>query len=979
MLFYSPSLKLLTSSLLLFFCFSAIAPLGISSKDLDAVAQEENTQKNNNEIFRLEKLSQEQYFQGKYQAVIQTLQKIIPLQKKSAYYMSYKEAEMLNTIGFIYFTKGDRENSITYIKRVLEIGKRLKGQERDVFKDFVLKHITRGGGATPFFDDYSMPSRFNKNEEMKKTIEYMKYMLAVTRKLRYRIEEGFLLNGLGNAYASGFYPERLGSVSTSVSYYKESITVARSLKNKSEAARLMSDCIKAGEGDPYLRIFDSYARVQLLCGQLALKSYREVKNLEKENEMLTEIVEIALALKDYGQANIYLKQRLAQNISQTQKTSGYNSENRTSLLAELGFTSLALGKLDEASQYFQMLLETKSSSSTGWEPSGYQGLGNVYHLRGDYAKAIEYYQSAIKIAPDRRNRRNGFGILATYKDIELDLASVLLENGRFAESESLSNKVLKLALDAPAFVREGIGEPRFIGYPSFAEQARPYNLSSRVLVQQGRISEGLEVSESGRSRATKILITNRLSNRPQNISALLTNDDAITFNTSQIKKVAQEQQSTLVFYSIIYDDKSIIRQNPQVAELYIWVVKPTGEIVFRRTDFKGFQQQNIGLQELVASSRKAVITRNRSSTRTNTRTKNSLLSVGNFVKLKDDLPNWQPWKIIATNPAKKTLTLSHPTFETGVTIERPIADAIAQTTDARNNDPQLQQLYQLLIAPIADQLPTDPNARVVFIPQGELALVPFPALQQPDGKYLIEKHTILTSPSIQVLDLTRQQLDRLQKAGLNNSLVVGVPRNTVVVGNPTMPKVSPELGEAPQTLSALPGAEQEAKAIAQLLKTKALTGKQATKAAVLQQMTQAQIIHLATHGIFDDRNGLNSAVALAPSGKDDGLLTADEILNLKLNAQLVVLSACDTGRGRITGDGVIGLSRSLISAGVPSVIVSLWAIPDAPTAELMTDFYRNLQKGQNKAQALRQAMLNTMKTHPAPRDWAAFTLIGEAE
>ncbi|NCR27837.1 MAG: CHAT domain-containing protein [Microcystis aeruginosa G11-04] len=122
------------------------------------------------------------------------------------------------------------------------------------------------------------------------------------------------------------------------------------------------------------------------------------------------------------------------------------------------------------------------------------------------------------------------------------------------------------------------------------------------------------------------------------------------------------------------------------------------------------------------------------------------------------------------------------------------------------------------------------------------------------------------------------------------------------------------------------------------------------------------------------------ALASNPSANDDGFLTYDEILQLKLNAELVVLSACDTGRGDITGDGVIGLSRSLILAGTPSVIVSLWSVPDAPTASLMTEFYRNWQeKKLDKAQALRQAMLTTMKTHPNPRDWAAFTLIGEAE
>jgi CHAT domain-containing protein len=194
-----------------------------------------------------------------------------------------------------------------------------------------------------------------------------------------------------------------------------------------------------------------------------------------------------------------------------------------------------------------------------------------------------------------------------------------------------------------------------------------------------------------------------------------------------------------------------------------------------------------------------------------------------------------------------------------------------------------------------------------------------------------------------------------------------------------MPSVSSSPGEPKQQLSPLPGAEAEARAIAPLLNTQAITGAQGTKAQIVQKMPQASIIHLATHGLLDDVNGLGSAIALAPSGSDDGLLTAEEIFDMKLQANLVVLSACNTGDGRITGDGVIGLSRALISAGVPSVIVSLWSVPDAPTSELMQSFYRNLQNNPDKAQALRQAMLATMKTHPGPRNWAAFTLIGEAE
>jgi CHAT domain-containing protein len=185
----------------------------------------------------------------------------------------------------------------------------------------------------------------------------------------------------------------------------------------------------------------------------------------------------------------------------------------------------------------------------------------------------------------------------------------------------------------------------------------------------------------------------------------------------------------------------------------------------------------------------------------------------------------------------------------------------------------------------------------------------------------------------------------------------------------------------PGQLSPLPGAEQEALMIAKLLNTKALIGPQATKVDIVQQLPKARLVHLATHGLLDDINkiGVPGAIALAPSANDNGFLTSGEILNLKLNAELVVLSACNTGRGEITGDGVIGLSRSLIAAGVPSAIVSLWYVPDFATTDLMTEFYRKLQENPDKAQALRGAMLATMKKHPNPFNWAGFTLIGEAE
>ncbi|MFZ4730554.1 MAG: CHAT domain-containing protein [Pseudanabaena sp.] len=279
---------------------------------------------------------------------------------------------------------------------------------------------------------------------------------------------------------------------------------------------------------------------------------------------------------------------------------------------------------------------------------------------------------------------------------------------------------------------------------------------------------------------------------------------------------------------------------------------------------------------------------------------------------------------------------------------------------------ELKQLYAVLIQPIQDLLPKDANTRVIFLPQGLLFLVPFAALINPKDQFLIEKHTVQIAPAIQVLDFTHQLRQQVKKVDLQEVLIVG---------NPTMPS----LGNPPTQLIPLLGAEKEAKAIASLLNTTFLTGDNATKVEVVNKMKSARFVHLATHGLLEEyrKGDIPGAIALAPSSTDDGFLTASEIVTMRLNAEMVVLSACKTGQGLLTGDGVIGLSRSLISAGVPSVVVSLWAVPDEPTALLMTEFYKKFQTEPNKAQAIRHAMLATKTKYPDPLNWAAFTLIGE--
>ncbi|CCQ65240.1 COG0457: FOG: TPR repeat [Crocosphaera watsonii WH 0402] len=312
-------------------------------------------------------------------------------------------------------------------------------------------------------------------------------------------------------------------------------------------------------------------------------------------------------------------------------------------------------------------------------------------------------------------------------------------------------------------------------------------------------------------------------------------------------------------------------------------------------------------------------------------------------------------------------------------VRSPFSETPLPTTpEGRTLNPQLQETYQLLIAPIADLLPQDPNQKVIFIPHRELFEIPFAALQDKEGTYLIEKHTILTSPSIALLDLTRQ--NRQQKQPSNESVIVGYPEM------PTQFELLQPFIERDDIKNTL----EEAQTIAKKYNTQAIIGKEATETLIKQKMPNAKLIHLASHGLLntikyqeivnlpDKLSKIPGAIALTPSDQDDGLLTASEIIDMKLNADLVVLSACETGRGDITGEGVNGLSRAFLRAGASNLVISLWKVPDDTTLDLMLEFYQQLETTPDKAIALRQAMLNTMKKHPEPRHWGGFTLTGAA-
>lgn len=264
-----------------------------------------------------------------------------------------------------------------------------------------------------------------------------------------------------------------------------------------------------------------------------------------------------------------------------------------------------------------------------------------------------------------------------------------------------------------------------------------------------------------------------------------------------------------------------------------------------------------------------------------------------------------------------------------------------------------QRLYGRLFGPIAAAVN---KPRLIVVPHGALHYFPFNVLH--DGKgFLIERFSVRVLPSAG----TMKFLAGAKPGKYGDILVFGNPD----LGNPQMDLVF---------------AQREAVAVAATLQhSRMFLRKEATEANFRQYAGGFRYIHFATHGMFDAEAPLKSALLLAPDAGSNGMLTADKLYSMQLDADLVTLSACETGLGAIAnGDDVVGLTRGFLYAGSSSIVASLWKVDDQATSDLMSRFYRELEKT-DKREALRRAQLAIKNKYSHPFYWASFQLMGRAQ
>lgn len=773
--------------------------------------------------------------------------------------------------------------------------------------------------------------------------------------------------------------------------YREAITVAQQVGDRGLEGSLLRDLADSaftrGSFGGALELLEQSAAILS-----AAKDYGELAfTYTSTGRLLRAHGQPERAIEMYGKA-LTLQENIGDQLGIMQTNNA------------MGVALGVLGRHREAIERYQHALNLAlASGSERYVDFLRAALAGSYANLGQHARATELLEEIIRRGKDNalefRHYRlaESYLALGRYADalaangraartavlqhvLPAQRARVLAKLGRFEEALAEVREASRLLEELRAksatadFLRQGFSEANQYVAQTFVA----------VLMEAGRASEALELAERARGRAfLDLLATREIALKPaiaarvadlrhvdaslrragagaaqpaETVSALpLTlrgsaskspaasllldtwkNADpelrslvvAEPFSVSELAAVARRLRSTVLSYWVSAD------------AVHIWVVHPTGKVDAATSTISSEQ-----LAQLVKDATSATLGSPRGEQEAGD---------GGAAALRD------------------------------ITLRARGASTLRMNNSSRA---ALSALYDLLIRPVRSLLPAKPGSRLTLVPHGSLFWLPFAALRDERGRYLIERYELHYTPAGAVLEFTRKKQPAAVARAQASVLLIADPARMPATG-------------AAEPLGALPGTRTEAAAIARLLpagQSATLSGAGARESDVRARLANIRILHFATHGIVRDDDALESFLALGASSTasaEDGRLTTQEIYGLDLQADLVFLSACRSGRGKISGDGIIGLTRAFIYAGTPSVVATLWDVADETTELLVPEFYRGYLKDGNRSRALRAAQLRmlrdlragrvkiptaaglfTLPEHPAL--WASFVLVGE--
>lgn len=643
-------------------------------------------------------------------------------------------------------------------------------------------------------------------------------------------------------------------------------------------------------------------------------------------------------------------------------------------LANLGDIALERGDLAAAENHYQRSLEIRKKLVANKVGESLYNLGTVAVRRGDLKAAESYFREAL--ASDARSPLRNWPRASLLQT----LANVLRQTGRLQQAvryADLSIEALETQIGQLGGSLETQG--RFRG-----QRGDVYRDALRLQVELGHPREAFHLLERFRAQAFLALLAER----------------DLTFAVDLSPELDQERRRLAVSYD---------RNQLRLASLDPEKDREAVEALQRMQAQLRRRREEISTEMRRTAPRLAALQEPQALTFEQVR---AALDPGT-VMLSYSVGKEQTHLFIVT-PERE---LQVETLKVGRQVLEQDVDRFRQLIEQTQSGPGLgaeglgwfsRRLYNLLVEPAEKWIAA--GERILLVPDGPLHLLPFAALTRKDGRHLVEWKPLSTVLSGTVFaELKKQRRD-------TDAVAEPSARQWVAFGDPWFPprlvESRPEdIGEARlRSFSTraqlrwkrLPQSRREVEEIAALFpadRRRTYVDRDASEERAKAVGKSARIVHFATHGFVDDRSPFDSGLVLSipedlAEGRDNGLLQVWEIFeSVRLDADLVVLSACETGIGEIRGgEGIIGLTRAFQYAGARSVLASLWRVEDEATAELMQRFYRHLRAGKAKDEALRAAQLELIRrplrvpdgrggwierNAAAPYFWAALQLVGD--
>ena len=768
-----------------------------------------------------------------------------------------------------------------------------------------------------------------------KAVDLYRLAIEIETKLGHKKQVADLLNALAIRFGSR------GDQKVELEYYLKSLEIREQLPENEQSS---ATYVYANLGTIYSEQ-GNYSQ--------ALTWFNKSLNPERPQCWIVgNIANTYMNMGEYSKALEYLNKCLA-SAEKLDPKAGRDGAI-AGALAGIGNVHLAQNRPAEGLESYEQALKTIEGSSFSLSPGALQsvlnGIAKTHLQMGNPSRALGFIERALAFP---RAQTNAPGA-------DLEILSTAARTYRELGQNDRAREVLNKAIAGSEYRRSHAAGGEQNRQQYFEHLVTPYQEMIKLLMSEKKAEEAFNFAERSKART----LIDVLDSGREEINKYMTTEE---------RRLDMELRRKLATLNVAIQSA---KQNSSTDLLRSLETS----LEQARLDYESFQTNLYSIHPELRSTRGEL--RPLTITETANLFHDPRTALLEFVVTDEKTYAFLITKQSGSSPSLRTYSIDI----TSRDLEQRVS-AFREKVTTRDPDfvQSAAELFSLLLGPASREF--HDKSSLIIVPDGVLWDLPFQALQSNEKRYLIEDHTIFYAPSFTALK-------EMSKGTIGRNINSPTSLDLLAVGNPTYgTRVQERIktGLMDYELEPLPEAERQVASLARLYpatRSKVHIGVAATEARVKAEAPTALVIQFATHGILDSHNPMYSHLVLSQGDNDqdeDGLLEAWEIMKLDLHAELVVLAACETARGRVgAGEGMIGMSWAFFVAGSPTTVASQWKVDSASTTQLMLAFHRNLRVNSSKinmskAKAFQLAALKLLKTpkYKHPFYWAGFVMIGD--